>query len=57
MTRFGGTIFPTRFIVYTYWAMATVREWAAKDCDYRIGVRDDFWRKQRLGDALCKSRL
>ena len=22
MTRFGGTIFPTRFIVYTYWAMA-----------------------------------
>ncbi len=21
MARFGGTVFPTRFIVYTYWAM------------------------------------
>src|SRR4030095_19800 len=61
MTRFGGTIFPTRFIVYTYWAMATVRERVGYrprlSQAHRIGVGDELCQPRQTGDGVAKSRV
>ena len=40
ITRFGGTIFPTRFIVYMNWAMGSGALAAEKGRDYAAWARE-----------------
>src|SRR5690348_14927953 len=60
MTRLGGTILPTRFIVKTYWAMCSARAWSGvarskvdgEGAHYTVGARTADATRARRDDSV-----